>query len=154
MSGNDKHVRVDSAFTPDYRNTLQQIAAEGECPAPFCKETADYHVHPVVRLGEYWKATINSFNYQQAQRAYLIIHIGHIENFDQVSPEAWAELQEVINVLRAKDGMEGATLVWRFGDKSFTGASVSHLHAHLISGYPRTEDAKPIMAVIGFARKE
>lgn len=147
-----RFVDTNSARTPEYRETLKRIAEEKECPAPFCLDQADYHRHPIELEGRYWKVTRNSFNYQDARIPFLIVHREHIENFTSLKPDAWAELQDIVGLLVAKHDIRGATLMLRFGDKPHTGASVTHLHAHLVAGYPRGEESKPIMAVVGFGK--
>jgi diadenosine tetraphosphate (Ap4A) HIT family hydrolase len=48
----------------------------------------------------------------------------------------------------------GGTLMIRSGETRFTGATVNHLHAHLIVGGPREEGNQPITAVLGFNNKK
>jgi ATP adenylyltransferase len=153
MSSDDP-VDVDNAFTEKYRRTLQAIKESGECPAPFCKEVGNNHEHPTLLSWGYWKVTLNSFNYQNSKYPFLLILKEHVEEFSKVSPEAWSELQRLINHLVETYKLKGYTLLWRLGESSHTGASVKHLHAHLICGYkkpknPSSEDT--IFALVGFA---
>lgn len=151
-------VDVNNAFTPEYKKVLEEIEKDGACPAPFCLETAPYHKHPRVFSFVYWKVTRNSFNYQNAKHAFLIVLNRHEEDFMNIKPEEWADLRFVIRTLVYYFKLEGYTLVWRMGEKSHTGASVSHLHAHLICGGPRPDKApkdmtesEVIKALVGFA---
>lgn len=151
-------VDVNNAFTPEYKTVLEEINKDGGCPAPFCLETAPYHKHPRVFSFVHWKVTRNSFNYQNAKHAFLIVLNRHEEDFMNIKPEEWADLGFAIRTLVYFFKLEGYTLVWRMGEKSHTGASVSHLHAHLICGGPRPDKApqdmdesEVIKAVVGFA---
>jgi ATP adenylyltransferase len=153
MNTDDKRVvDVESAFTPEYRETLTKIARTGECPAPFCVDSADYHKHSIEKVTKHWKVTRNSFNYQQARIPFLLVLREHVEDFMEVSAEAWAELRELTRELIREHDIRGATLMFRFGDKPHTGASVTHLHAHLVVGYLRGRDSEPIKGVVGFGR--
>jgi diadenosine tetraphosphate (Ap4A) HIT family hydrolase len=46
--------------------------------------------------------------------------------------------------------LEGATLMIRSGATEITGASVNHLHAHLIVGVPRTKNTQPVRVLVAF----
>ena len=157
---NEPVVDTDNTFSPKYRETLKEIEKDGNCPAPFCKDEAPYHTHPIELKLKYWKITRNSFNYQNAKHAFLLVLNEHEVNFPNISREAFAELQDTINYLIETYDLEGYTLLWRMGDSEHTGASVQHLHAHLVCGYKRPNKPKEemtdkdyIMALIGFAKQ-
>ncbi len=78
----------------------------------------------------------------------LLIHKDHIENFSEISNSAWLDLQKVVNQVIKNKSIAGATFLLRFGDTAYTGASVSHLHAQLVSGNDNTS-APPILTRVG-----
>lgn len=69
-----------------------------------------------------------------------------------MSADMWADLLKLYRKLIKKNGIKGATLVIRSGDTKITGASVNHLHAHLIVGSSRTQKAKPVKVLVGFKK--
>jgi dihydrofolate reductase len=148
----EKHVDVANAYTPEYRTALERITEQGGCPTSFCGDGADYHNQPMLSEGEYWKVTINNFSYQQAEHKFLVIHKKHIQDFAEISPEAWIEFQDIVNQLVTKYQITGGAVLMRFGDSKRTGASVVHLHGHLVVGYPRGEKSEAIKPVIGFSQ--
>ncbi len=64
----------------------------------------------------------------------------------------WVDLQKLYRKLIRKNKITGATLMIRSGETQITGASVNHLHAHLIVGSFRTKKTKPIKALVGFKK--
>lgn len=130
--------KVDPVYarTTEYREQLEEIAAEGVCP--FCLEHFRWHPHPILRQGEYWFATRIRDNYQNAKVHFLIILISHKEHITDLSPAEWGELGEMVSWLSLEDNLPGGGLAidprfaMRFGPTEYTGASVQHLHAHLI----------------------
>jgi len=54
-----------------------------------------------------------------------------------------------MNYFTGENKIPGGTFIMRFGDTRYTGASVSHLHANLISPDGEDKDRKPIIARVG-----
>lgn len=118
----------------EYAKTIQKIAGEGICP--FCKENlTKYHDLPVEEK-KYWLVTDNKWPYKPSKNHRLIIHKEHATHIRELTNEAWTELREILQLECASRAVEGGTLVIRFGDTHYTGASVVHLHAHLVQSDP------------------
>jgi diadenosine tetraphosphate (Ap4A) HIT family hydrolase len=131
-----------------YGNVISQIKKDGVCP--FCPESlAKYHKNPIIKKGAFWLLTDNMYPYEGAKYHALLIHKAHITSFSEISKEAWDELNEFINYFTRENNIPGGTLIMRFGDTRYTGASVSHLHANFVSPDGENEDRKPIIARIG-----
>nr|AIA16555.1 HIT domain protein [uncultured bacterium] len=130
-----------------YSKAIDKIIKDGVCP--FCPEhLAAYHPHPVIREGEHWLYTKNAYPYKGAIHHFLVIHKSHIEDFAEITPAAWLELQELINVIATTHAIKGGALVCRFGETKYNGASVAHLHAQIIVG-PGTEGSEPVLMRVG-----
>lgn len=130
-----------------YGQVISQIIKDGVCP--FCPEQlANYHKNPILKEGRYWVVTDNMYPYDNAKHHVLLIHKEHIEHFQELSAEAWAELRDLITDLLATRKIPGASLMFRFGETGYTGASVAHLHAMLVSGTGDPE-AGPVLARLG-----
>jgi len=120
--------------TESYKNVISQIAKDGVCP--FCPEhLSKYHNKPIIEK-EYWWVTDNMYPYQPTLNHGLLIHKNHIVHINEISVEAWAELKSIVAEMTKLRSVGGGTFILRFGDARFTGASVSHLHAHLIQSNP------------------
>jgi ATP adenylyltransferase len=130
-----------------YGQTIKQIMRDGVCP--FCPEhLAKYHQNPTLKEGRYWLLTKNMYPYIGAAHHYLLIHKKHIQGFDELTDAAWSELKEVTSWVLKERKIKGGALLMRFGDTKHTGASVTHLHAQLVSG-TGDKDADPVLARVG-----
>lgn len=117
-----------------YASVLNQIVKDGVCP--FCSEhLTKYHKKP-LETGKFWTLTDNMYPYKPSKQHRLIIHREHVTHIDQVTPPAWHELMELLLKEASSKKIVGGTLIMRFGDTKFTGASVSHLHAHIVQSNP------------------
>ena len=135
----------------EYVRILNDIMAAGFCP--FCeKHLFKHHRRPITYKGRYWIVTENSWPYSGSRHHFLFVTRAHIESIENLSTPAWTELQRLYRTLMKDKKMKGATLMIRSGDTKITGASVRHLHAHIIAGTPRTKRAKPIRALVSFKK--
>jgi diadenosine tetraphosphate (Ap4A) HIT family hydrolase len=134
--------------TGTYANVIEQIKKDGVCP--FCPESvAKYHKNPILKEGKFWVLTHNMYPYEGTKFHELLIHKTHITSFSEISKEAWDELNDFIKDFTGENKIPGATFFMRFGDTRYTGASVSHLHANLVSPDGENKERKPIIARIG-----
>ena len=143
-------VNLKNAFRPDrrYKNVIHKIQQDSVCP--FCpKYLKQYHKKPIIKTGRFWILTDNMYPYAGARHHLLLIHKKHIERFSELSPAAWHELSRLVAFAVKKRAVKGAALVMRFGDTSYTGASVSHLHANIIAGPGGAKKHDPIMFRVG-----
>jgi ATP adenylyltransferase len=133
----------------DYAEVLARIAAGGVCP--FCPEhLATYHKHPILFENAHWRVTRNAWPYDGTRHQFVLIARDHIESAAALPPGAWEALGDAHRRLVADYRLEGATLLLRSGLTDFTGASVAHLHAQLISGGRRQTDSELIRALVAF----
>lgn len=134
-----------------YTNTLNAIIAGGFCP--FCeKHLFKHHTKPVLFKNASWLVTENAWPYAGAKHHFLFITRTHVEKTEDLSATAWADLHKLYRQLAKNYAFKGASLMMRSGDTRFTGASVNHLHAHLIIGSPRSKTTEPIKALIAFKK--
>lgn len=133
---------------PDYGKFIDEIKKDAICP--FCPEgLAKYARNPVIKDGKYWALSNNAYPYENSKYHLLLIHKKHIESLAEVSTEAWIELKMLIDEFTKEKNIPGGSLLIRFGDTRYTGASVKHLHANFVSPDGENKDRKPILARIG-----
>jgi len=131
-----------------YKKVIGEIKKDGVCP--FCPEQLPkYHKNPILESGRYWFLTDNMYPYKGALHQLLLIHKIHIESIKDLSEDAWGELYKLISSEISKRGLAGGTFYIRFGNSSYTGASVAHLHANVISPDVRNKNREPIMIRAG-----
>jgi len=134
-----------------YRETLETIKAEGFCP--FCEEHLfKHHNNPILLQSKYWIVTKNSWPYKGTQFHIIFIAREHITEIEEMSATTLLELQDLYRQVVDKHDITGATMMIRSGDTKITGATVNHLHAHMVVGQSRTLTSKPIRALVGFRK--
>lgn len=140
----------NTSYRPDstYKNVIKKIRDDGVCP--FCPEHfTRYHKKPIIKTGRYWILTDNSYPYKGTRHHLLLIHKKHIETISDISAQAWSELLKITQAEAKKRTIAGGTFYVRFGDTSYTGASVTHLHANLVSPDAGNKNREPIFVRIG-----
>jgi ATP adenylyltransferase len=135
----------------EYIETLNAIGAGGFCP--FCEEHLfKHHREPLIFKSAYWLVTKNSWPYEGSRYHFLFIARTHIESTEKMPSAMWVDLHRMYQKLIKKYQLKGASLVMRSGDTKMTGASVNHLHAHVVVGTLRTKKSEPIRALVAFRR--
>ena len=150
MAKEKKESFVNTANTRPgvYDAVIKDIAEKKVCP--FCPEQlANFHKNPILIEKKYWLATDSMYPYTNAKNHILFVHKNHLEHFSDLSKEAREELWEIAEECLSLKKMAGGTLLMRFGDTRYTGASVNHLHAHIICGDPEKEKREIVLARVG-----
>jgi ATP adenylyltransferase len=88
------------------------------------------------------------YPYEPKKHHLLFIHKTHIESLGELTDEARRELDQIVEKVLKEKGITGGTLMIRFGETKYTGASVTHLHAHLFQSDPDHEDYDPKKGVL------
>jgi diadenosine tetraphosphate (Ap4A) HIT family hydrolase len=131
-----------------YNSVITNIQKDGVCP--FCPDQLKkYHKNPILEETENWLVTNNMYPYKNSKHHILLIHKKHIENVRELGVEEWKELYEIFARAIERSKIPGGTLFMRFGNTRFTGASVSHLHAHLVSSDPDNPEYTALLTRIG-----
>ncbi len=135
-------VNLDNARLDEQRRVMQDIAANAECP--FCPENLPtYHKEPVLREGSQWTLTTNQWPYEFTRLHLLAISRYHAESLADLHEGSFDDLQQLFTWAETTYGIAAGGLAMRFGDVRINGASVKHLHAHLIVPDPnKPADAK------------
>lgn len=150
MAGKRKQV-VDSRYAkrnPKYGKIIEAIEHEGICP--FCPGKLKYHTKPILGSTRGWFITKSFLPYKNARRHFLIIGKRHNERFDDLTVQDLAEVRTLVTWAIQKFSMNGGALALRFGETRLTGATVVHLHFHLIEPVVgRNRKAKTVTFPIG-----
>ena len=141
----ESFVNLDNARHADQREVMEGIRERGECP--FCEENlAKTHQQPILRQGEHWTLTPNQWPYNFTRSHLLAISRYHAENLGDLKEGSFDELQDHLQWAEVEFQVAAGGLAMRFGDVTQTGATVNHLHAHLIV----PDEAKPADEKIRF----
>ncbi len=123
-------INPKAAKSKEYKDVLSAIAKTEKCP--FCKKNFKYHKNPILKKKDNWFITESSWPYKNSKYHFLIILETHKEEFNQLSPHDFNAVSKLINWAIRNYKIKGGALTLRFGDPLFTGATVYHLHFHLI----------------------
>lgn len=141
----DKQQLFEMAHARVERQRAKMLACMAKGICPLCWENlAKWHDAPIIKQGRFWILTANDHPYSGAKHHHLAIYKDCVPSIADADPGAGDELLGMFADFCAKNAIAGASIVMRFGDMAFTGASIRHLHAHLISGVSRTEISEPI----------
>jgi len=126
-----KFVNINNARKGEYQKVIERIAKTGKCP--FCKEHFKYHKKPILKRKDDWFLTEASWPYKNTDCHLMILGEKHRENLFELKKKDFEAVFFLAGWAIKKYKIKGGGLVMRFGDTDLTGASVAHLHFHLIS---------------------
>lgn len=130
MTRNKKIVDERYAKTSRYKKILGEIKGAKVCP--FCPGTFKWHTKPILKTEGGWLITESFQPYPNTAHHFLIIGKRHKEQLPELTPRDWSEISRLQKWVVKKYHLRGGGLAMRFGDTAYTGATVSHLHMHLI----------------------
>ncbi len=142
-------VNLAHARTKFQRDVMQRIKNDKVCP--FCEEHfLKYHTKPIIKKGTHWIITENFQPYEGTKHHLIAVSRKHVTSFAELSAAAHAELLKLfIEQMKAR-GISGGAMFMRFGDTDYTGGSVEHLHAQLISGAKRDGKREGLPVYLGY----
>lgn len=141
-----KQVNIKNARSSDQIKALTEIEKKGVCP--FCSREymETKHPHPILLENEHWYATKNRWPYENTKEHLLLVcKEGHPTHPKELSSAAWKNLHSLVLEISEKLSIPNATLIMRYGNMGDTGATVTHLHAQVITG----SGEKPVIARVG-----
>ncbi len=140
----------ENARTEEQKNLMAKIEADGVCP--FCAEHfTKYHPKPIIKESDHWFVTTNMSPYEGTKLHFLFVYKpSHITTLAEVSPEAGQDLFRLLSWVTEEYSIPGGSFFIRFGDYTYNGGSVAHLHAQLIVGKEQNADAEAIRVKLGW----
>lgn len=136
----------------DYTAVINEIIAAGNCP--FCNEhLPKHHKNPILFENDSWILTKNGWPYAGTEFHLLVLAKRHVTEMTDLSETEQHHFFNCISWFKETYTTTGWTVLWRNGDTALTGASVNHLHAHIIVGQKKGEESESITALVGFRPK-
>ncbi len=114
----------------EYKDVIETIDKGGKCP--FCPDNFKYHKHPVLKRHGNWFITKISWPYENHKFHFIIVREKHGENISELTANDMNAILLLVKWAVNKFKIKGGAIAMRFGETSYTGATVCHLHAHLI----------------------
>ena len=136
----NKFANVAHSRNDDQKGVMEKIISEGHCP--FCRENIEkYHKQPVIKEGVHWIVSRNQWPYEGTKEHFIAVAQEHILKLDEMPEGAGDELFRILGELVRENKILGGGMFVRFGEMDRTGATVQHLHAQLVAGTSRLNDA-------------
>lgn len=121
----------DHVREAEQRAVMEEIERLGICP--LCPEhIRQYGPRPVLYEGTHWFIGRNTWPYPSTRLHLLFTPKQHLERLSDLTPAAWAELLELLQLVESACRLSAGAIGFRFGRPAETGASIWHFHAHLI----------------------
>lgn len=129
--------------TPEQLAEMQALAAQGVCL--FCPDGLRRHTRQQVLFRtRHWSVTPNEFPYRGTALHLLLVPHEHAADLLDLSGEAQQDLWTVLGQVRDQYRLQHYGLGVRNGDCRFTGATIRHVHAHVLVAQSHTADAPPV----------
>ena len=144
--GKKKVVDARFAKSKEYRAVINQIADEAKCP--FCPDNFRYHKKPILKRLGGWFITPSTWTYKNSKHHFLIIGKSHKEKLTELTQTDWKSITTLASFVIKKYKLAGGAIAMRFGETAYTGATVCHLHMHLI--VPEIKSGKRIAKTVTF----
>lgn len=133
----------DNVRTPEQLARMRRLAAEGVCL--FCPDGRSSHPWQQPLLAtEHWTVSPNEFPYPGTRLHLLLVPHLHASDLldlpDEVRADFWTALAQV----RREHGLTHYGLGVRNGDCRFTGATIDHVHAHVLVGATEPGGGPPV----------
>lgn len=150
----DKNCNLHHSRDEKQREKMRKAMDAGLCP--FCSPMREKLLEKEILFeNRSWLLTYNESSYEGSTLHLLIIYkTGHVESPLELSPNEWKALHEVLSFAERKFNYKGGTFMMRHGDTDYTGATISHLHAHIVVGVSREEaGGEKLRKVIAYKNK-
>ena len=136
---------------PEQLSKMLRAKKLGVCP--FCpKNYKEFHTAPIIKENKNWILTQNDYPYMGSKIHLLLIHREHIEKIRDLKNTESKELFEIISWAENKFKIKGGSILIRFGNMGYTGATISHLHAHIIVGVKEGQNTEKLKVPVGFKK--
>ena len=140
---------VDPRFAKGgrYKQVIREIERVGVCP--FCPENFKWHTKPILKRKGDWLITENFNPYKNTRHHFIVIKKTHKERFEELAANDWRDLSYLVAWTIKNFKLKGGGFAMRFGETAYTGATVCHIHAHLIVPQVLRGKAKTVWFPIG-----
>jgi diadenosine tetraphosphate (Ap4A) HIT family hydrolase len=122
---------------------MRRLEAAGICL--FCPVALRVHARQRVTFEtRHWMVTPNAFPYAGTALHLLVIPKQHANDLLDLEDEALADFWGALREVRARYDLDHYGLGVRNGNCSFTGATIAHVHAHVLVGDPALDPEVPV----------
>jgi ATP adenylyltransferase len=142
----------ENVRTAEQRAEMARLDAAGICL--FCPEYLASHPRQRILLStRHWTVTPNAFPYRGTQLHLLLIPDQHAGDLLQLSDEVRADFWVALAAVAEVNELRYYGLGVRNGDCRRTGATIEHVHAHVLVGSD-DETAEPVRMRFSARRRD
>ena len=150
-----RHRMINLANAGDrdaYIKKLHAWDAAGECP--LCEKGLREAGNEILRVSNGWQLITTRFPYKNTDQHLLILPIKHVDSFREITGDDFVTVQSLLLWAVEHFQMPGGGLTLRFGDLDYSGATISHVHFHIIVPSFNQSTALPYLVNFPLGRKE
>jgi ATP adenylyltransferase len=132
----------DNARSPEQLAEMRRLDAAGVCL--FCPEyLASQSRQQVLFSTQHWTITPNEFPYPGTSLHLLLVPHQHAADVLELGEEVRSDFWVALRAVAERHGLRHYGLGVRNGDCRFTGATIRHVHAHVLVSAVH-DDAPPV----------
>jgi diadenosine tetraphosphate (Ap4A) HIT family hydrolase len=133
----------ENARTPDQAAEMRRLDAAGICL--FCPDGLARHPpERIVLRTRHWTALLNDFPYPGTRLHLMLVPRQHASDLTGLPAAAQLNFWQALAAVVRDHQLTYYGLGVRNGDCRYTGATIEHVHAHLLVGDPDPASAGPI----------
>ena len=134
---------TDNYRTAEQLAEMRRLEAAGICL--FCPQSLREHARQqvIIETG-HWAVTPNAFPYAGTRLHLLVVPHQHVNDMLDLDDEALSDFWATLRLIRERFGLGYYGLGVRNGNCSFTGATIAHVHAHVLVGDPSADPEVPV----------
>jgi ATP adenylyltransferase len=122
---------------------MQRLEADGVCL--FCPEGLRTHARQqILWETKHWAVTPNKFPYRGTGLHLLLVPHAHAGDMLDLDPDIRQDFWTALAMVRERYRLSHYGLGIRNGDCRFTGATITHVHAHVLVGDPAADPDTPV----------
>jgi ATP adenylyltransferase len=133
----------ENARTDEQLAEMRRLDAEGVCL--FCPEGLARHARQQVLFRtRHWTVTPNEFPYPGTSLHLLLVPDQHAADLLDLTEEVRQDFWQALRAVADRHQLGHYGLGVRNGDCRFTGATIAHVHAHVLVGDTHAPGAPPV----------
>jgi ATP adenylyltransferase len=134
---------MENSRTAEQLAEMQRLEAAELCL--FCPQALREHAtQQILWETEHWIITPNEFPYQGTSLHLLVVPQQHVGDVLDLDVAAQADFWTALASVRERYDLTYYGLGMRNGDCRYTGATIAHVHAHVMVGNPEVAAMTPI----------
>ena len=134
---------TDNYRTDEQLAEMRRLEAAGICL--FCPAALREHARQqVIFETRHWAVTPNEFPYRGTRLHLLVVPHQHVNDMLDLGDDARSDFWTALRAIRERFDLDHYGLGVRNGNCGFTGATIAHVHAHVLVGDPALDPEVPV----------